>query len=128
MLLFFGASCSKYHTCGSFHCSQVSTNILRKYIGPLDIWFSILDAMQHSGEVMHCLLNEHPQKSFLAMAQHSSQWVWYVFILVFSPEEGNLFCHEMFSTKVISVYLFPFSNVLPCFKLISSSIIKYPDL
>lgn len=38
------------------------------------------------------------------------------------------FCQEMFSTKVISVYLFPFSNVLPCFKLISSSIIKYPDL
>ncbi|XP_050251814.1 uncharacterized protein LOC126698550 isoform X1 [Quercus robur] len=55
----------------------VSTNILRKYIGPVDIWFSILDAMQHSGEVMHCLLNEHPQKSFLAMAQHSSQWVWF---------------------------------------------------
>ena len=102
-----------------FHCSQVSTNILRKYIGPVDIWFSILDAMQHSGEVIHCLLNEHPQKSFLAMAQHSSQWVWYVFILVFSPEEGNLFCHEMFSTKVISVYLFPFSNVLPCFWLSS---------
>uniref|UniRef100_A0A2N9HB49 N-acetylglucosaminylphosphatidylinositol deacetylase n=1 Tax=Fagus sylvatica TaxID=28930 RepID=A0A2N9HB49_FAGSY len=53
----------------------VSTNILRKYIGPVDIWLSILDAMRHSGEVMHCLLNEHPQKSFLAMAQHSSQWV-----------------------------------------------------
>ncbi|GMY06329.1 N-acetylglucosaminyl-phosphatidylinositol de-N-acetylase isoform X1 [Fagus crenata] len=55
----------------------VSTNILRKYIGPVDIWLSILDAMRHSGEVMHCLLNEHPQKSFLAMAQHSSQWVWF---------------------------------------------------
>ncbi|KAE8125887.1 hypothetical protein FH972_020655 [Carpinus fangiana] len=55
----------------------VSTNILRKYTGPLDIWLSILHAMQHSGEVMHCLLNERPQKSFLAMAQHSSQWVWF---------------------------------------------------
>ncbi|KAG2667791.1 hypothetical protein I3843_15G128200 [Carya illinoinensis] len=55
----------------------VSTNILRKYSGPLDIWLSIIHAMQHSGEVMHCLLNEQPQKSFLAMAQHSSQWVWF---------------------------------------------------
>lgn len=65
------------------HCLQVSTNILRKYSGPLDIWLSIIHAMQHSGEVMHCLLNEHPQKSFLAMAQHSSQWVWYLFFPFF---------------------------------------------
>ncbi|KAF5445571.1 hypothetical protein F2P56_034615 [Juglans regia] len=55
----------------------VSTNVLRKYSGPLDIWLSVLHAMQQSGEVMHCLLNQHPQKSFLAMAQHSSQWVWF---------------------------------------------------
>ncbi|XVF14948.1 hypothetical protein REPUB_Repub09cG0105200 [Reevesia pubescens] len=56
----------------------VSINILRKYSGPLDIWLSNLDSMQHPKGVMHCLLNEHPRKSFLAIAQHSSQWVLYV--------------------------------------------------
>ncbi|KAK6238174.1 hypothetical protein QUC31_003643 [Theobroma cacao] len=55
----------------------VSINILRKYSGPLDIWLSNLDSMRHPRGVMHCLLNEHPRKSFLAMAQHSSQWVWF---------------------------------------------------
>ncbi|XP_062109210.1 uncharacterized protein LOC133819858 isoform X1 [Humulus lupulus] len=54
----------------------VSTNIVRKYSGPLDIWFSYLYATLSGGE-MRCLLNEHTQKSFLAMAQHSSQWVWF---------------------------------------------------
>ncbi|XP_022135568.1 N-acetylglucosaminyl-phosphatidylinositol de-N-acetylase-like isoform X2 [Momordica charantia] len=54
----------------------VSTNILRKYSGPFDIWLSMLSKENTSG-MMHCLLNECPQKSFLAMAQHSSQWVWF---------------------------------------------------
>lgn len=60
------------------HCSQVSTNILRKYIGPVDIWFSMLLAMRYTNGVVHCLVNKHPQMGFHAMAQHSSQWVWYV--------------------------------------------------
>ncbi|KAK9278166.1 hypothetical protein L1049_027726 [Liquidambar formosana] len=55
----------------------VSTNILRKYSGPVDIWFSIFWALHYPSGQMHCLLNEHPQKSFLAMAQHTSQWVWF---------------------------------------------------
>ncbi|XP_050150483.1 uncharacterized protein LOC126625432 [Malus sylvestris] len=55
----------------------VSTNIFRKYNEPVDIWFSNLYPMQSSQEVMHCLLNEQPQKNFLAMAQHSSPWVWF---------------------------------------------------
>ncbi|XP_022741938.1 N-acetylglucosaminyl-phosphatidylinositol de-N-acetylase isoform X5 [Durio zibethinus] len=55
----------------------VSINILLKYSGPLDIWLSTLDSTRHPKGVMHCLLNEHPRKSFLAMAQHSSQWVWF---------------------------------------------------
>ncbi|KAL5778347.1 hypothetical protein ACOSP7_011273 [Xanthoceras sorbifolium] len=55
----------------------ISTNILRKYSGPLDIWLSILSTMHHSGSQMHCLLNEHPRKSFQAMSQHLSQWVWF---------------------------------------------------
>ncbi|XVE67836.1 hypothetical protein DITRI_Ditri09bG0020500 [Diplodiscus trichospermus] len=54
-----------------------SINILRKYSGPLDIWLSNLESVQHSRGVMHCLLNENPRKSFLAMAEHSSQWVWF---------------------------------------------------
>ncbi|PQP92059.1 N-acetylglucosaminyl-phosphatidylinositol de-N-acetylase-like isoform X1 [Prunus yedoensis var. nudiflora] len=55
----------------------VSTNIFRKYSGPVDIWLSSLYPMQCSHEVRHCLLNEQPRKSFRAMAQHSSQWVWF---------------------------------------------------
>ncbi|BBG94181.1 N-acetylglucosaminylphosphatidylinositol de-N-acetylase family protein [Prunus dulcis] len=55
----------------------VSTNIFRKYSGPVDIWLSSLYPMQCSHELLHCLLNEQPRKSFRAMAQHSSQWVWF---------------------------------------------------
>lgn len=55
----------------------VSTNLLRKYSGPIDIWLSYLCAFRCSSGVTHCLINEHPRKSFLAMAQHSSQWVWF---------------------------------------------------
>ncbi|OMO98306.1 N-acetylglucosaminyl phosphatidylinositol deacetylase [Corchorus olitorius] len=55
----------------------VSINILRKYSGPLDIWLSNLESMRHPRGTVHWLLSEHPRKSFLAMAQHSSQWVWF---------------------------------------------------
>lgn len=56
---------------------QVSTNILRKYSGPIDVWFSILHARRSVNGRMHCLLNKYPKKSYAAMAQHESQWVWY---------------------------------------------------
>ncbi|WCJ34642.1 N-acetylglucosaminyl-phosphatidylinositol de-N-acetylase [Euphorbia peplus] len=55
----------------------VSINILRKYSGPLEIWLSMLLAAKKSSTETHCLLNEHPRKSFQAMAAHSSQWVWF---------------------------------------------------
>ncbi|CAJ1935883.1 unnamed protein product [Sphenostylis stenocarpa] len=55
----------------------VSTNILRKYSGPVDIWLSIFFTMLHSNGTMQCLVNEHSRRSFKAMAQHSSQWVWF---------------------------------------------------
>lgn len=45
--------------------------------GPIDIWLPMLLPMKYTDGMMHCLLNEHPQKSFHAMAEHSSQWVWY---------------------------------------------------
>lgn len=55
----------------------VSTNILRKYSGPVDIWLSgYMASCKPGGEVL-CLINEYPRKSFLAMAQHMSQWVWF---------------------------------------------------
>lgn len=53
----------------------ISTNILRNYSGPVDIWFSILYAVRLS-DGLHCFLNEQPRKSYVAMAQHMSQWVW----------------------------------------------------
>ncbi|PRQ18206.1 putative N-acetylglucosaminylphosphatidylinositol deacetylase [Rosa chinensis] len=55
----------------------VSTNIFRKYSGPVDIWFFKLYSMQCSNKMLHCLVNQQPRKSFLAMAQHASQWVWF---------------------------------------------------
>ncbi|KAJ8423844.1 hypothetical protein Cgig2_000970 [Carnegiea gigantea] len=53
----------------------VSTSILRKYSGPVDIWLSSYLARCNSREEVVCLINEHPVKSFSAMAQHMSQWV-----------------------------------------------------
>ncbi|KAF5176723.1 Pentatricopeptide repeat-containing protein [Thalictrum thalictroides] len=54
----------------------VSTSIVRKYSGPLDVWLSIRSAKNSRGQ-MYCLLNKHPRKSFTAMAQHQSQWIWF---------------------------------------------------
>eukprot|EP00262_Sarcandra_glabra_P019858 TRINITY_DN770_c0_g1_i1.p1 TRINITY_DN770_c0_g1~~TRINITY_DN770_c0_g1_i1.p1 ORF type:complete len:261 (-),score=15.90 TRINITY_DN770_c0_g1_i1:96-878(-) len=54
----------------------ISTNIARKYSGPLDIWLSTLSSYNPRGQ-MYCLLNGRPYKSFSAMAQHRSQWVWF---------------------------------------------------
>ncbi|KAK7363256.1 hypothetical protein VNO77_05390 [Canavalia gladiata] len=55
----------------------VSTNILRKYSGPVDIWLSMFWTMLHSNGTMQCLVNENSCRSFNAMAQHLSQWVWF---------------------------------------------------
>ncbi|KAG8379571.1 hypothetical protein BUALT_Bualt07G0102800 [Buddleja alternifolia] len=55
----------------------VTINILRKYSGPVDIWFSILSAIFQTNGQSHCLLNLDPRKSYAAMAQHSSQWIWF---------------------------------------------------
>ena len=65
------------------HHFQISTSILRKYSGPVDIWLSLLSAKFHLSGVRHCLLNEHPRRSLAAMAQHKSQWVWYVVPLLY---------------------------------------------
>ncbi|XP_031403574.1 N-acetylglucosaminyl-phosphatidylinositol de-N-acetylase isoform X2 [Punica granatum] len=53
----------------------VSTSILRKYSGPVDIWISTLSSSQSSGGSAYCILNEQPRRSFRAMSKHSSQWV-----------------------------------------------------
>lgn len=55
---------------------QASTNILRKYSGPVDIWPSILSTFFYPRGDIHCILNDNPNKSFLAMSQHRSQWIW----------------------------------------------------
>ncbi|KAL8100796.1 uncharacterized protein LOC141686740 isoform X2 [Apium graveolens] len=54
----------------------VSTNLWRKYSGPIDIWLSLLNALRCSDK-LHCLLNGQPRRSYVAMAQHMSQWVWF---------------------------------------------------
>ncbi|KAL8547849.1 hypothetical protein ACS0TY_007246 [Phlomoides rotata] len=55
----------------------VSPNIVRKYIGPVDIWLSTLFTRGQRNKQTHCLLNLDLHKSYAAMAQHSSQWVWF---------------------------------------------------
>ncbi|KAK9087560.1 hypothetical protein Syun_029954 [Stephania yunnanensis] len=56
----------------------ISTNMTRKYIGPVDVWLSIIFARSHAkGMGAYCVINNHPCKSFNAMAQHRSQWVWF---------------------------------------------------
>ncbi|CAO2841919.1 unnamed protein product [Amaranthus hypochondriacus] len=54
-----------------------SSSILRKYSGPVDIWLSIFMARGRSRMKFLCLVNEDPFKTFQAMAQHASQWVWF---------------------------------------------------
>lgn len=60
---------------------QVSTNILRKYSGPVDFWISMLFALRSPTGSVHCLMNENSRRSILAMSKHSSQWVWYASVL-----------------------------------------------
>nr|XP_043613050.1 probable N-acetylglucosaminyl-phosphatidylinositol de-N-acetylase isoform X2 [Erigeron canadensis] len=55
----------------------VSTNIIRKYSGPVDIWLSFLGAQNSHYEPIHCLLNVNPLRSYAAMSEHLSQWVWF---------------------------------------------------
>ncbi|CAH8360822.1 unnamed protein product [Eruca vesicaria subsp. sativa] len=52
-----------------------SLNIFRKYSGPIDIWLSLLSSKSHPSKAI--ILNEQPWKSYEAMAQHLSQWVWF---------------------------------------------------
>ncbi|KAG6437497.1 hypothetical protein SASPL_102415 [Salvia splendens] len=63
----------------------ISPNIVRKYIGPVDIWLSIMLSRLDKDGLSHCLLNLDLRKSYAAMAQHSSQWVWFrKFFVTFS--------------------------------------------
>ncbi|XP_073287961.1 uncharacterized protein [Primulina huaijiensis] len=55
----------------------VSIGIARKYSGIVDIWLSILFSRCQQNGQYQCLLNQDPVKSYSAMAQHSSQWVWF---------------------------------------------------
>lgn len=55
----------------------ISTNIVRKYLGPVDIWLSILSSRSGPSGSVYCLPNRHPLKSYQAMSEHYSQWVWF---------------------------------------------------
>lgn len=55
----------------------ISTSIIRKYSGPLDIWYSILYSLRLGKGETHCFFGKYPHMCFLAMGQHSSQWLWY---------------------------------------------------
>ncbi|KAL5704007.1 N-acetylglucosaminylphosphatidylinositol deacetylase [Ranunculus cassubicifolius] len=69
----------------------VTTSIIRKYSGPVDVWLSILSATNSKGKT-YCLMNKHPLTSFIAMSQHQSQWVWYrkLFVLFASYSYLNV--------------------------------------
>ncbi|XP_020517248.1 probable N-acetylglucosaminyl-phosphatidylinositol de-N-acetylase isoform X3 [Amborella trichopoda] len=75
----------------SWDVDVVSTNIVRKYCGPVDIWCSMLHSLLHQKGQVHCFVNAHPTVSFNAMAQHKSQWVWFrkLFVLLSSYSYVN---------------------------------------
>ncbi|KAL6651627.1 hypothetical protein ACP70R_010552 [Stipagrostis hirtigluma subsp. patula] len=52
-----------------------SLNILRKYIGPVDIWLSSLISFSSSKQSIFTIVNNSPARSYQAMAAHRSQWV-----------------------------------------------------
>ncbi|KAF7012342.1 hypothetical protein CFC21_026540 [Triticum aestivum] len=54
----------------------VSLNMFRKYSGAVDIWLSSLISSS-SKQLMYCLVNCNPSRTFEAMAAHRSQWVWF---------------------------------------------------
>lgn len=70
----------------------VSTSIFRKYSGPLDIWLSLLYTIFYPRRQSFCLVNAHPRRCFLAMAEHESQWVWFrrLFVLFSSYSYINV--------------------------------------
>ncbi|CAM6068737.1 unnamed protein product [Sphagnum tenellum] len=55
----------------------VSTNIMRKFCGPLEMFASVLNWVYSDQREMHCFLNPSPITSIMAMSRHQSQWVWY---------------------------------------------------
>lgn len=55
----------------------ISTGIIRKYVGPIDIWLSIISTLSGQSRSIYCLTNQHPLKSYQAMSEHYSQWVWF---------------------------------------------------
>ncbi|KAJ7540742.1 hypothetical protein O6H91_10G028600 [Diphasiastrum complanatum] len=55
----------------------VSTNIFRKYSGPLDLYFSTLEWWWSDCKELHCFINCDTRTSRIAMSQHRSQWLWY---------------------------------------------------
>ncbi|KAJ3693927.1 hypothetical protein LUZ60_009407 [Juncus effusus] len=55
----------------------ISMTILRKYSGPLTIWISLFFSSWYQTRDMLLLLNRDPFKSYDAMSQHKSQWVWF---------------------------------------------------
>ncbi|VAH39141.1 unnamed protein product [Triticum turgidum subsp. durum] len=54
----------------------VSLNMFRKYSGAVEIWLSPLISSS-SKQLVCCLVNCSPSRTFKAMAAHRSQWVWF---------------------------------------------------
>eukprot|EP00252_Welwitschia_mirabilis_P000821 TRINITY_DN10805_c0_g1_i1.p1 TRINITY_DN10805_c0_g1~~TRINITY_DN10805_c0_g1_i1.p1 ORF type:complete len:173 (+),score=20.32 TRINITY_DN10805_c0_g1_i1:345-863(+) len=70
----------------------LTTNVMRKYSGPLDIWLSILYTLWLSKGTSYCVFNKRPYLCFVAMAQHDSQWIWYrkLFVMLSSYSYINV--------------------------------------
>lgn len=49
------------------------------------MWLSIVSSSYYRQTQIYCLLNNRPSKSYLAMAEHQSQWVWYVSMIELAP-------------------------------------------
>lgn len=99
---------------------QVSLSIFRKYSGAVDVWLSIIFSSFYSRKQIYCLLNNNPSLSFLAMAAHRSQWIWYV---TFYPwpkidsDNNNMFQISNYNFVSFGIYAW-----CHCFKSIDKNI------
>eukprot|EP00850_Spirogloea_muscicola_P000408 SM000002S05488 [mRNA] locus=s2:53542:55597:+ [translate_table: standard] len=59
-----------------------STNVFRKFCGPFDIAFSLLEYYLSKQGTAQCYVSLSVYTSIVAMRQHATQWVWFRWLFV----------------------------------------------
>jgi hypothetical protein len=80
-----------------YNHAQVSTGVLRKFMGGLDIPLSLFEASATPDRLV-CHVAPSPLRIVRAMAQHRSQWVWCVMVACHdgfaAAKKGELVKHQ----------------------------------